>query len=83
MDLGFILALKALKEIKTGIGNAVKDYIKKNPIQCETDKTMTKENIAADAKKTGEILENKANGKGITFSINESGGLTATYDDGN
>ena len=29
-----------------------------------------------------EVNEEKANGKGISFSINESGGLRVTYDDG-
>lgn len=29
-----------------------------------------------------EIDSEKANGKGITFSVNESGGLRVTYDDG-
>lgn len=29
-----------------------------------------------------EVDSGKANGKGITFSINESGGLRVTYDDG-
>ena len=28
------------------------------------------------------LKEEKANGKGISFSINESGGLRVTYDDG-
>lgn len=28
-----------------------------------------------------EVNEEKANGKGISFSINESGGLRVTYDD--
>ena len=29
-----------------------------------------------------EVDSEKANGKGITFSVNESGGLRVTYDDG-
>ena len=38
---------------------------------------------SADVKKmTDDLSLNKANGKGITFSINDSGGLRVTYDDG-
>lgn len=32
--------------------------------------------------KVDKLKEEKANGKGISFSINESGGLRVTYDDG-
>lgn len=37
--------------------------------------TTNKENISL-------LNKEKANGKGISFSINESGGLRVTYDDG-
>lgn len=37
--------------------------------------TTNKENISL-------LNEEKVNGKGISFSINESGGLRVTYDDG-
>lgn len=57
------------------------------------DKTLSKTGEAADAAAVGEklttissaiesIKESKANGQGITLSINESGGLRVTYDDG-
>lgn len=57
------------------------------------DKTLSKTGEAADAAIVGEKLtamdsaiesvkESKANGQGITLSINESGGLRVTYDDG-
>lgn len=57
------------------------------------DKTLSKTGEAADAATVGEKLttmgsaiesvkESKANGQGITLSINESGGLRVTYDDG-
>lgn len=57
------------------------------------DKTLSKTGEAADAAAVGEKLttigstvesvkESKANGQGITLSINESGGLRVTYDDG-
>lgn len=86
MDITLVIALKALKGVKSlsaNIGKAVKDYIKENPITVTTDKTLTKTGIPADAKSTGSALEEKVNGAGITLSINESGGLRATYDDGN
>lgn len=38
--------------------------------------------IATNEEKISELNEEKANGKGISFSINESGGLRVTYDDG-
>lgn len=57
------------------------------------DSTLSKTGEAADAATVGEKLttmgstiesvkESKANGQGITLSINESGGLRVTYDDG-
>lgn len=57
------------------------------------DKTLSEADEAADAATVGEKLttisstiesvkESKANGQGITLSINESGGLRVTYDDG-
>ena len=82
MDLGFIIAIKALKEMKTKIGTSVEEYIKTHPLKCETDKTLKKEDIPADTKAAGEAIANRAIGPGITFSVNKSGGLTATYNDG-
>ena len=38
--------------------------------------------IATNKEKITSLNEEKANGKGISFSINESGGLRVTYDDG-
>lgn len=38
--------------------------------------------ITTNKEKISSLNEEKANGKGITFSINESGGLRVTYDDG-
>lgn len=73
-NLIMAIAMKALKNSKSG-GGTIK-----------LDKTLKNEGMAADAKATGDAIENlnseKANGKGISFSINESGGLRVTYDDG-
>lgn len=41
----------------------------------ETDKTLSVENMAADAMTTGKELASKATGPGIHFEINENGGL--------
>lgn len=38
--------------------------------------------ITTNKEKIASLKEEKANGKGISFSINESGGLRVTYDDG-
>lgn len=38
--------------------------------------------ITTNKEKISSLNEEKANGKGISFSINESGGLRVTYDDG-
>lgn len=38
--------------------------------------------ITTNKEKIASLKEEKADGKGITFSINESGGLRVTYDDG-
>ena len=48
----------------------------------ETDKTLSVSDMPADGKASGDALKKKANGEGITLSINESGGLRVTYDDG-
>lgn len=47
----------------------------------ETDKTLKKPGVAADAEATGKALEEKVTGKGIGFVINDFGGLDAIYDD--
>lgn len=57
-------------------------YMEANPPKVDVDATLTKTGEAADAKATGDSLANKVNGRGITLSINESGGLRVTYDDG-
>lgn len=38
--------------------------------------------ITTNKEKISSLNEEKVNGKGISFSINESGGLRVTYDDG-
>lgn len=46
---------------------------------------ISEENLAqikTNKEKISLLNEEKANGKGISFSINESGGLRVTYDDG-
>ena len=48
------------------------------PISMENDWNYVKQQIG-DMR---EELKKKANGQGITLSINESGGLRVTYDDG-
>lgn len=47
-----------------------------------SDKTLSVQGGFADAKTVGDSLKQKANGAGITLSINEAGGLRVTYDDG-
>lgn len=61
------------------IQNAVNNYLKNNPVKVETDTTLSKENVAADAASTGKALDGKVNGSGIILSINDSGGLRVTY----
>ena len=66
------------------IQNAVKAYLEENPVQPGASEEeaaqikKNKENISS----LQEELKNKANGKGITLSINENGGLRVVYDDG-
>ena len=45
------------------------------------DETLEKSGVPADGKATGDAMKGKANGEGITFSINENGGLQVTFDD--
>ena len=73
----------AMNKLGDGIKTEVNNYMTANPPKVEMDTTLTQSGKAADAKATGEALKRCAIGPGITFSINESGGLTATYDDGN
>ncbi len=85
MNTALLIALKALKRAKavsTDIGTAVKEYLKANPITVSTDKTLTKADVPADGKTTGDELKKKATGEGITLMINDSGGLRVMYDDG-
>ena len=46
----------------------------------ELKKTVSAQATNIENLKTGML--NKANGKGITLSVNESGGLRVTYDNG-
>ena len=73
----------ALNKVGDGIKTEVDNYMAANPPKVEMDTTLTQSGKAADAKATGDALSRRVIGPGITFSINESGGLTATYDDGN
>ena len=45
------------------------------------DETLEKSGVPADGKATGDAMKGKANGEGISFSINENGGLLVTYND--
>ena len=76
IDIAFLMAVKALKElkkIKTNIGDAVKEYLSDHPVDTLVlDKNLEKENLAADAKATGE---------GIELNVSEEG-VVLTYDDG-
>lgn len=63
--------LRVANEQKTEIEKKAQEVIESIP----EDYTVLVENV-------DELKEEKANGKGISFSINESGGLRVTYDDG-
>lgn len=73
----------ALNKLGDGIKTEVDNYMAANPPKVEMDTTLTQSGKAADAKATGDALAERAIGPGIIFSINESGGLRVTYDDGN
>ncbi len=73
----------ALNKLGDGIKTEVNNYMKANPPKVEMDESLTQSGMAADAKATGDALAERAIGPGIIFSINESGGLRVTYDDGN
>lgn len=60
------------------INNASKKAIEDINATGATDK----EQIAKNKADIALLDDKKANGKGISFSINESGGLRVTYDDG-
>ena len=85
IDIAFLMAVKALKElkkIKTNIGEAVKEYLSEHPVDTlMLDKNLEKEDLAADAKATGDALKKKVTGEGIELSVSE-GSLEVTYDDG-
>lgn len=79
------------EEAESVIQRLVTEYLEKNPVkpgatteqaqQIEQNKT----DIGSLKEETGSLKEdisNKANGKGITLSINNFGGLRVTYDDG-
>ena len=53
-----------------------------NAAQKATEQTTAAKTATEAAQAAAENIENKANGKGITLSINELGGLRVTYDDG-
>lgn len=85
IDIAFLMAVKALKElkkIKTNIGEAVKEYLSEHPVETLIlDKNLEKENLAADAKATGDALKKKVTGEGIELNVSEEG-VVLTYDDG-
>mgnify|MGYP004666352271 CR=1 FL=1 len=85
IDIAFLMAVKALKElkkIKTNIGEAVKEYLSEHPVETLLlDKNLEKDNLAADAKATGDALKKKVTGEGIELSVSEEG-VVLTYDDG-
>ncbi len=70
------------------IKSAVNEYLEKNPVKpgATTEQAQqidqNKTDVASLKAETGSLKEEKASGKGISFSINESGGLRVTYDDG-
>ena len=85
IDIAFLMAVKALKElkkIKTNIGEAVKEYLSEHPVETLIlDTNLEKENLAADAKATGDALKKKVTGEGIELNVSEEG-VVLTYDDG-
>ncbi len=85
IDIAFLMAVKALnelKKIKTNIGESVKEYLSEHPVDTLVlDKNLEKENLAADAKATGDALKKKVTGEGIELSVSEEG-VVLTYDDG-
>ena len=85
IDIAFLMAVKALKElkkIKTNIGEAVKEYLSEHPVETLIlDKNLEQENLAADAKATGDALKKKVTGEGIELNVSEEG-VVLTYDDG-
>lgn len=71
----------------TGVMNAIAEESTEELIkQIEAKGKKTLESIPEDytvlEENVDKLKEEKANGKGISFSINESGGLRVTYDDG-
>ena len=66
------------------IKNAVNEYLEKNPVKpgATTEQAQQIEQNKTDIGSLKEDISNKANGKGITLSINDFGGLRVTYDDG-
>lgn len=66
------------------VENAVKSYLEENPVQpgASTEEAAQINKNTEDISQIQSELKKKANGEGITLSINETGGLRITYDDG-
>lgn len=63
------------------IKQAVENYMKENPVEVNTGKTLSEPGKAADAKETGDAISGKASGKGFSFLANGKDGIIVKYDD--
>lgn len=66
------------------IQSAVTNYLTVNPVLpgATTEQAQQIEQNKEDISLLKDELKKKANGEGITLSINENGGLRVTYDNG-
>lgn len=81
----YAILKKQIKELgitDEQIQQAVNIYLENHGVTIRTDKTLSEENVAADAKAVGESLNKKAIGENVIFSTNGTGGLKVTYDNG-